>query len=87
MPIYSFRNNKTGEEFTEMMKISELEKFLKKNKDIEQILIKVNMGDPWLLEGVKKVPSDFSKYILGRVKEKVPGAEIERGRYHVQKEI
>ena len=28
MPTYSFRNNDTGEEFTELMSISEREKFL-----------------------------------------------------------
>ena len=32
MPIYTFTNTKTGKEFTEMMTIAEMEKYLKKNK-------------------------------------------------------
>jgi hypothetical protein len=70
------------------MKISELDPFLKKNKKkYVQILTKMTTADPWLLDGVKKPPSDFSKYVLGKVKHGVPGAEIERGRFHVPKEV
>jgi hypothetical protein len=70
------------------MKIAELDPFLKKNKKkYVQILTKMTTGDPWLLDGVKKVPADFSKYILGKVKHGVPGATIEQGRFHVQKEV
>ena len=36
MPIYTFTNTKTGKEFTEMMTIAEMEKYLKKNKHIKQ---------------------------------------------------
>ena len=37
MPIYTFTNTKTGKEFTEMMTIAEMEKYLKKNKDVHQV--------------------------------------------------
>ena len=37
MPTYSFRNNDTGEEFTELMSISEREKFLEQNPNIQQL--------------------------------------------------
>lgn len=87
MPYYSFEDLKTKEIFELEMKIAELDPFLKKNKKkLRQVFVKMNTGDPWLL-GVSKPPSDFSKYVLGKVKHNVPGADIERGRYHVAKEI
>lgn len=36
MPIYSFLDKNTGETFSEMMKYSELEEYLKENPHIEQ---------------------------------------------------
>lgn len=38
MPSYSFKNKKTGEIITEIMKISEREDFIKNNPDLEQML-------------------------------------------------
>jgi hypothetical protein len=88
MPTYSFKNIKTGEEFELSMKIAELDPFLEKNKKkFVQIFTKMNLGDPWLLDGVMKPPADFSKYVLGKVKHGVPGATIEQGKYHVTKEV
>lgn len=37
MPIYTFRNKKSGKEFTEMMTISEMEEYMDKNKFITQV--------------------------------------------------
>jgi hypothetical protein len=37
MPIYSFENIKTGEEYTEQMSMAELDDYLKKNKNIRQV--------------------------------------------------
>jgi hypothetical protein len=85
--IYSFRDKTTGEEFDLEMKMAEREPFLKKHKNLEQILTKMNIGDAWLLEGVMKPPADFSKFVLGRMKDKIPGQQIEKGRWHVAKEI
>jgi hypothetical protein len=86
MPIYSFLDTETNEEFELEMKMAQLDPFLKKNKMLKQIFTRMNIGDAFLL-GVMKPPADFSKYVLGRIKDKVPGANVERGRYHVQKEI
>ena len=47
MPIYTFTNTKTGKEFTEMMTIAEMEKYLKKNKHIKQ-----NISDIRIVAGV-----------------------------------
>jgi hypothetical protein len=43
MPIYSFENIKTGEEYTEMMTIAEMEAYLKKNKDVRQVITPINI--------------------------------------------
>ena len=43
MPLYSFRNTKTGKEFTDMMSIDEMELYLKTNKHIKQQITSVNI--------------------------------------------
>src|SRR5210317_2077711 len=43
MPLYSFRNTKTGKEFTDMMSIDEMESYLKTNKHIKQQITSVNI--------------------------------------------
>ena len=37
MPSYNFKNNKTGEEFTEFLTLDEREKFLEQNSHIHQL--------------------------------------------------
>jgi len=43
MPSYTFENTKTGEVYDDMMSISEMESFLKKNKHIKQIISRINI--------------------------------------------
>ena len=43
MPIYDFRNKKTGEVFEEMMSISAREQYLKDNPHIEQLVSGINI--------------------------------------------
>jgi|TARA_B100000214_G_scaffold255652_1_gene188323 hypothetical protein len=43
MPTYSFENTKTGQEWTEIMTIAEKEKYLRKHKDVKQIITAVNI--------------------------------------------
>jgi len=43
MPLYTFENKRTGKTFTEMMTISEMELYLKKNKHIKQNITSVNI--------------------------------------------
>src|SRR5210317_2083031 len=43
MPVYTFLDKKTNEEFTEMMTISEMENYLKKNKHITQVINSINI--------------------------------------------
>jgi hypothetical protein len=75
MPTYDFRNEETGEVFEMQMSISEMEKYLKKNKHIKQAVSRVALGDSVHL-GITKPPSDFQKNVIGRIKESVPGNKI-----------
>ncbi len=84
MPTYHFRNNVTGEEFEDFMSISAKEKYLEENTDIEQMLTSLNLVDPVGI-GVTRPPSDFSKYVLGRIKETAPGPALEK-RWSIQRE-
>ena len=43
MPIYTFINKNTNKEFDEMMTISEMEKYIKKNKHIKQVIKGINI--------------------------------------------
>lgn len=43
MPIYTFYNKKTKKQYDDMMTIAEMEKYLKKNKHISQVLQPINI--------------------------------------------
>lgn len=83
--IYSFEDQETGEEFELEMSYEQLQEFLKNNPEVNQTF-RMNIGDPVRM-GVTRPPSDFSKYVLGRVKENNPlGGAVER-RYTIPKEV
>lgn len=84
MPTYQFKNKTTGEEFEDFMSISAKERYLEENTDIEQMLTSLNLVDPVGI-GVTRPPSDFSKYVLGRIKETAPGPALEK-RWTIQRE-
>jgi hypothetical protein len=84
MPTYQFKNKDTGQEFEDFMSISSKEKFLEENQNIEQVLTALNIVDPVGI-GVTRPPSDFSKYVLGRIKETAPGPALEK-RWTIQRE-
>ncbi len=75
---FNFRNKETGEEWTqEFSTNADKEKFLEENKNIEQTLTAIAFGDSVRL-GVTKPPSDFQKYVLGKVKATNRKADVER---------
>jgi hypothetical protein len=83
--IYSFIDTETEEEFELEMTYEQLKTFLEANPRFNQTF-KMNVVDP-IRMGVTKPPSDFSKYVLGKVKEAHPlGGAIER-RHTIPKEI
>jgi hypothetical protein len=86
MPVYTFEDKETEEQFDLTMSYDELEGFLKDNPTLFQVF-KMNLVDPVGI-GVTKPPADFQKYVLNKVKH-VPGANkdtIEK-RWQIAKEI
>ena len=87
MPNYTWENKDTGEEHTNTMTIAERDEYEKNNPQLRQVLRNFTMVDPVNI-GVTKPPSDFQKYVLGRVKEKMPGATaVGNKRWNIPKEI
>lgn len=87
MGIYNFYDKKKKRSFTDSMTISEKDKFLKENPHIEQRPpSKMNLGDA-IRMGVTKPPSDFQKYVLGRIKARHPLGNVERKAGSIVREI
>lgn len=87
MPIYTIENIDNGEIEDIMVSYDEFQKFLLENKNYRQIIKPLNIADPIGI-GVKKPPSDFLKYVVGKAKT-APGAHnpaLEK-RWHIPKEI
>jgi len=73
MPSYSFRNTETGEEFDDILTISEREKFLEQNSHIEQLPSRVSIvgghGD--------RIKNDSGwKENMSRIAEAHPGSPL-----------
>jgi hypothetical protein len=87
MPVYSFENPKTGDEYELTMSYNELEAYLKEHPEVNQTF-RMNLVDPVGI-GVTKPPADFQKYVLGKVKASAPGAnkDIFEKRWQIAKEI
>jgi hypothetical protein len=87
MPIYNFQDTKTKKKFTDMMSISELDSFLSKNPHIVQLPPdSLNIGDSIKL-GITKPPSDFSKYVLGKIKARHPKGSVENKFGSIAREV
>ena len=87
MPYYTFRNKTTDEEVTVSMTMAEHDTYLDDKLDWEQVVTVPNFVDPVSI-GVTKPPSDFQKYVLGRVKASVPQADaVASKRWDIPKEI
>jgi|6_EtaG_2_1085325.scaffolds.fasta_scaffold45950_3 hypothetical protein len=77
MPIYNFRNEETGQEWTEEMTIAELEEFLK-NPNITQLILKAPaIGDPVKLS-VRRTSGDMRE-ILQKVKKNHKDSTVNTG--------
>jgi len=86
MPRYTFENTKTGEQYELTLSYDDMIKYLENNKNVNQIF-KMNIVDPAGI-GVSKPPSDFQKYVLGKVKAANPHADaVASKRWDIPKEI
>ena len=57
MPLYTFRNKRTGEEWDDLMSISEMEKFTKK-RNIELVPTSVGIVSSVCLIYTSQIPRD-----------------------------
>ena len=77
MPTYVFRNKETGEQFEQVMKMSELDPFRAENPHLETVIQSVAFGDPTKLSTTRKFDSGF-KEVLQKIHERSPGSELNK---------
>ena len=77
MPTYVFRNKETGEQFEQVMKMSELDPFRAENPHLETVIQSVAFGDPTKLSTTRKFDSGF-KEVLQKIHDRSPGSELNK---------
>jgi len=77
MPTYVFRNKETGEQFEQVMRMSELDPFRAENPHLETVIQAVAFGDPTKLSNTRKFDTGF-KEVLQRIHEKTPGSQLNK---------
>jgi len=92
MPIYPLKNTETEEIFEKSLKIAEYEIYMQENPHIQRYYEMGNfalVADPTRLMDCSssKPPSDFQKYILGRMKSSIPGNTLSDRKFQVPKEF
>jgi hypothetical protein len=83
MPTYTFENAKTGEEHTELMTIAEMESYLKKNKNIRQVFMPINIIAG--VSGITHKNDQGWKETLSKIAEANPHTPL--GRQHGRKDV
>ena len=86
MPVYTFEDKDTGESYDKVLSYDEMIKYLEDNPGLSQTF-RMNIVDPVGI-GITRPPADFSKYVLGKVKQ-MPGAnkDVIEKRWTIPKEI
>ena len=75
MPTYTFKNEKTGKVWDDMMMISEKEAYLKKNKHIKQQLTQINISSGVVGMGSMKNDNGW-KEMQSRIAEAHPASNF-----------
>ena len=73
MPVYDFKNTKTGEITEHRMTIAELSSFKEAHPELEQCVGGTMIGDPVIL-GFKKIDNSFREE-LHQIAERTPGGQ------------
>ena len=84
MPTYDFMNSVTNEVEEHRMSYTELDDFLKNNPNLSRHHSPENLpifGDGMRMNtpGMGQPDSTFEKYVIGRMKETIPGNTIKDG--------
>ena len=74
MPAYTFENIKTGEQYTIHMSMSEIEDYLKKNKNVRQVFTSLNIVGG--VSGLTHKPDSGFKDVVQKIAEKHPGSPL-----------
>jgi len=75
MPTYTFLDNSTGEYFEKVLRMSELDKFLEENPNIESAILEAPMlGDPVRL-GVRTIDNGFRE-VLSKIHNSQPKSNL-----------
>ncbi len=74
MPIYQYKNEKTGEVTDKFMSISDMEQFEIDNPHMKKMIQAVTFGDSARM-GIRKIDDGFND-ILKSVKKNNPGSTI-----------
>lgn len=85
MPTYSYRNKKTGKTFDKVMTMAEMDAYEAANPNIQREYQATPILDPSGM-GIQKPSSDFSKYVLGKVKATNPLGNVGERRWSVPRE-
>lgn len=75
MPLYTFRNIETGEEFEENLRMAELDDYIKDNPHLKHIMGCPGIVDPFRI-GVSKTPDSF-KDVMRDIKKRNPLGNID----------
>lgn len=65
MPVYTFENIKTGEEFTEFLAMSDKDTYLKKNPHLRQVITSINIVGG--IQGITHKTDDGWKENMSRI--------------------
>lgn len=78
MPLYDFRNKKTGEIVEMSMSYGSKQQYLIDNPHIESIILtSPSLGDPTKLTATRKFDTGF-KDVLQKIHEKTPGSQLDK---------
>lgn len=76
MPLYDFKDTKTGEVFEKFMSIASKAEYLKENPHIEPLLSSIPTIDPVKL-GIRKTDNGF-KEVMQKIHARTPGSELNK---------
>jgi hypothetical protein len=74
MPTYNFINKKTKKRFTKVLSMTEVEKYVADNPEVEWLCSAAPMGDPWRMGRVK--PDGEFRDRLKEIKKSHRGSDI-----------